>query len=92
MLRFLAIGHYTREEHHGLEAGISGDFVSDVDRARVLLHREVGCAADHDHRVSDEIRFVQLTPRFSLLDRPPASSRPLEPWRAMATTAPHGLV
>jgi predicted enzyme related to lactoylglutathione lyase len=36
--------------------------VSDVDRAKAFYTEEVGFNADHDHRVSDEIRFVQLTP------------------------------
>jgi predicted enzyme related to lactoylglutathione lyase len=35
--------------------------VSDVDRAKAFYER-VGFNADHDHRVSDDIRFVQLTP------------------------------
>jgi predicted enzyme related to lactoylglutathione lyase len=35
--------------------------VSDVDRAKAFYER-VGFNADHDHRVSEEIRFVQLTP------------------------------
>jgi predicted enzyme related to lactoylglutathione lyase len=36
--------------------------VSDVDRAKEFYTEQVGFNADHDHRVSDEIRFVQLTP------------------------------
>jgi catechol 2,3-dioxygenase-like lactoylglutathione lyase family enzyme len=36
--------------------------VSDVDRAKSFYTEKVGFIADHDHRVSDEIRFVQLTP------------------------------
>ncbi|TDD37988.1 glyoxalase [Actinomadura sp. KC06] len=36
--------------------------VSDVDRAKAFYTEQVGFNADHDHRVSDEIRFVQLTP------------------------------
>jgi predicted enzyme related to lactoylglutathione lyase len=36
--------------------------VSDVDRAKSFYTEQVGFNADHDHRVSDEIRFVQLTP------------------------------
>ncbi|MGH2617123.1 MAG: VOC family protein [Thermomicrobiales bacterium] len=36
--------------------------VSDVDRAKDFYVEKVGFNADHDHRVSDEIRFVQLTP------------------------------
>jgi catechol 2,3-dioxygenase-like lactoylglutathione lyase family enzyme len=36
--------------------------VSDVDRAKAFYVDKVGFNADHDHVVSDEIRFVQLTP------------------------------
>ena len=36
--------------------------VSDVDRAKAFYTQKVGFIADHDHTVSDEIRFVQLTP------------------------------
>jgi predicted enzyme related to lactoylglutathione lyase len=36
--------------------------VSDVDRSKAFYSEQVGFNADHDHRVSDEIRFVQLTP------------------------------
>ena len=36
--------------------------VTDVDRALALYTEKAGFNADHDHRVSDEIRFVQLTP------------------------------
>ena len=35
--------------------------VTDVDRAKAF-YEKVGFNADHDHRVSDEMRFVQLTP------------------------------
>jgi predicted enzyme related to lactoylglutathione lyase len=35
--------------------------VSDVDRAKEF-YVQIGFHADHDHTVSDEIRFVQLTP------------------------------
>ena len=36
--------------------------VSDVDRAKAFYTEKAGFVADHDHTVSDEIRFVQLTP------------------------------
>jgi predicted enzyme related to lactoylglutathione lyase len=36
--------------------------VTDVDRAKTFYTEKAGFNADHDHRVSDEIRFVQLTP------------------------------
>src|SRR5919108_5572278 len=61
--------------------------VSDVDRAKAFYVDRVGFNADHDHTVSDELRFVQLTPRGSacsiaigtgLLDTPPGSVRGLQ--------------
>jgi predicted enzyme related to lactoylglutathione lyase len=36
--------------------------VSDVDRAKRFYTEQVGFNADHDHKISDELRFVQLTP------------------------------
>jgi predicted enzyme related to lactoylglutathione lyase len=36
--------------------------VSDVDRAKAFYTENAGFNADHDHRVSDALRFVQLTP------------------------------
>ena len=36
--------------------------VTDVDRAKAFYVDQAGFNADHDHRVSDELRFVQLTP------------------------------
>jgi predicted enzyme related to lactoylglutathione lyase len=36
--------------------------VSDVDHAKAFYVEQVGFNFDHDHTVSDEIRFVQLTP------------------------------
>jgi predicted enzyme related to lactoylglutathione lyase len=36
--------------------------VSNVDRAKAFYVDQVGFNADHDHQVSDELRFVQLTP------------------------------
>jgi catechol 2,3-dioxygenase-like lactoylglutathione lyase family enzyme len=36
--------------------------VSDVDRAKAFYTDKVGFHADHDHTVSDDMRFVQLTP------------------------------
>ena len=36
--------------------------VSDIDRAKAFYVDQVGFNDDHDHQVSDEIRFVQLTP------------------------------
>jgi catechol 2,3-dioxygenase-like lactoylglutathione lyase family enzyme len=36
--------------------------VSDVDRAKAFYVDKCGFNADHDHTVSDEVRFVQITP------------------------------
>src|SRR5439155_10256770 len=36
--------------------------VSDVDRAKEFYTDKVGFHADHDHQVTDDLRFVQLTP------------------------------
>ena len=36
--------------------------VRDVDRAKAFYTEKIGFNADHDHRVSAEMRFVQLTP------------------------------
>ncbi len=39
--------------------------VSDVDRAKAFYAEQVGFVVDHDQRVSDGLRFVQLTPTGS---------------------------
>jgi predicted enzyme related to lactoylglutathione lyase len=36
--------------------------VTDVDRAKAFYTEQVGFNADHDHKLSDDLRFVQLTP------------------------------
>ena len=61
--------------------------VSDVDRAKACYTEKAGFNADRDHRVSDEIRFVQLTPPGSacsiaigtgIVDTPPGSIQGLQ--------------
>jgi catechol 2,3-dioxygenase-like lactoylglutathione lyase family enzyme len=61
--------------------------VSDVDRAKAFYVDKAGFNADHDHTVSDEIRFVQLTPPGSacsiafgkgVSDSPPGSVQGLQ--------------
>ena len=39
--------------------------VSDVDRAKHFYADQLGWPVDYDHTVSDEIRFVQITPQGS---------------------------
>ena len=36
--------------------------VSDLDRAKAFYVEKAGFVAEHDHRVSEELRFIQLTP------------------------------
>jgi catechol 2,3-dioxygenase-like lactoylglutathione lyase family enzyme len=36
--------------------------VTDVDRAKAFYVEQAGFNPDHDHVVSDDVRFVQLTP------------------------------
>jgi catechol 2,3-dioxygenase-like lactoylglutathione lyase family enzyme len=36
--------------------------VTDVDRAKAFYVDQLGFHADHDHRVNETLRFVQLTP------------------------------
>jgi predicted enzyme related to lactoylglutathione lyase len=39
--------------------------VSDVERAKAFYVDQAGFNLDHDHKVSDELRFIQLTPKGS---------------------------
>jgi catechol 2,3-dioxygenase-like lactoylglutathione lyase family enzyme len=61
--------------------------VSDVDRARDFYVDQAGFVLDHDHTVSDDLRFVQLTPPGSacsiavglgIVDTPPGSVQGLQ--------------
>jgi catechol 2,3-dioxygenase-like lactoylglutathione lyase family enzyme len=61
--------------------------VSDVDRAKSFYTEKLGFNADHDRTVSDEIRFIQLTPPGSacsialgkgIVDAPPGSAAGLQ--------------
>jgi catechol 2,3-dioxygenase-like lactoylglutathione lyase family enzyme len=61
--------------------------VSDVDRAKAFYTEKAGFHADHDHRVNDQLRFVQLTPPGSacsiaigtgLVDMQPGSVKGLQ--------------
>jgi catechol 2,3-dioxygenase-like lactoylglutathione lyase family enzyme len=61
--------------------------VSDVDRAKEFYVERLGFNPDHDHRVSEDIRFVQLTPPGSacsiaigegVVDAPPGSVKGMQ--------------
>ncbi|MDQ6848558.1 MAG: glyoxalase superfamily protein [Actinomycetota bacterium] len=61
--------------------------VTDVDRAKAFYVDQVGFHPDHDHRVTETLRFVQLTPPGSacsismgegLSDAAPGSVRGLQ--------------
>jgi catechol 2,3-dioxygenase-like lactoylglutathione lyase family enzyme len=57
--------------------------VTDVDRAKEFYVEKIGFNADHDYTVSDEIRFVQLTP--------PGSACSIAIGRGLTQMAPGGL-
>lgn len=61
--------------------------VSDVERAKRFYVDQVGFVLDHDHPLSEELRFIQLTPPGSacsiafgvgVTDMPPGSVRGLQ--------------
>ncbi len=61
--------------------------VTDVDRAKTFYVDRIGFHADHDHQVTDALRFVQLTPPGSacsiamgtgITEMPPGSQRGLQ--------------
>ena len=61
--------------------------VTDVDRAKDFYVDKVGFTEDHDHKVSDDLRFVQLTPPGSacsivigvgITEMPPGSQKGLQ--------------
>jgi catechol 2,3-dioxygenase-like lactoylglutathione lyase family enzyme len=62
--------------------------VSDLDRAKAFYAQQLGFNVDHDTRISDEARFVQLTPPGSgcsivvgkgmVPDMPPGSLKGLQ--------------
>ena len=61
--------------------------VSDVDRAKTFYREKAGFDLDHDHQVTDELRFVQLTPPGSacsiaigtgLVNMPPGSAQGMQ--------------
>ena len=75
--------------------------VSDVDRAKAFYVDQVGFNPDHDHRVTDEIRFVQLTPPGSacsiaigtgLTDAEPGSTRSTDLVGSVRATLPDGFL
>jgi predicted enzyme related to lactoylglutathione lyase len=74
--------------------------VTDVDRAKAF-YEQVGFTADHDHRVADGLRFVQLTPPGSacsiaigegITDAEPGSVRGMQAVVADAAKAREDLV
>jgi catechol 2,3-dioxygenase-like lactoylglutathione lyase family enzyme len=61
--------------------------VSDVDRSKAFYTEQMGFNDDHDTRISDDVRVVQLTPPGSacsivigtgLTDKPPGSAAGLQ--------------
>jgi catechol 2,3-dioxygenase-like lactoylglutathione lyase family enzyme len=57
--------------------------VSDVDRAKSFYTDQAGFNADHDHAVSEDVRFVQLTP--------PGSACSISIGKGLVTSEPGSL-
>lgn len=57
--------------------------VTDVDRAKAFYVDKVGFHLDHDHRVNESLRFVQLTP--------PGSGCSISIGEGLTTMAPGSL-
>jgi catechol 2,3-dioxygenase-like lactoylglutathione lyase family enzyme len=75
--------------------------VTDVDRAKAFYVDQVGFHADHDHQVSETLRFVQLTPPGSacsvvmgtgITDMPPGSQKGVQVVVADAARAQQELI
>jgi catechol 2,3-dioxygenase-like lactoylglutathione lyase family enzyme len=75
--------------------------VTDVDRAKAFYTEQVGFHADHDHQVTDDLRFVQLTPPGSacsivlgvgITEMPPGSQLGLQMVVADAAAARKELI
>ena len=75
--------------------------VTDVDRAKAFYTEQVGFNADHDHKVSEDLRFVQLTPPGSacsivmgtgITEMPPGSQRGVQMVVADAAAAREQLL
>ena len=58
--------------------------VTDVDRAKAFYVDQAGFNLDHDHTVSEDIRFVQLTPPGSACSI--AIGKGLRSWRRVLWT------
>jgi catechol 2,3-dioxygenase-like lactoylglutathione lyase family enzyme len=75
--------------------------VTDVDRAKAFYTNQVGFIADHDHQVTEDLRFVQLTPPGSacsivlgtgITTMPPGSQQGLQMVVADAAAARQQLI
>ena len=75
--------------------------VTDVDRAKSFYVDQVGFHADHDHQVSESLRFVQLTPPGSacsivlgtgITEMPPGSQKGVQIVVADAAAAREQLI
>jgi catechol 2,3-dioxygenase-like lactoylglutathione lyase family enzyme len=66
LLKYLEIKKAYRKENEMAKVDMRLELiavpVSDVDRAKEFYVEKAGFNPDHDHTVSDDLRFVQLTP------------------------------
>jgi len=64
-LRTRLAGERTKEQIMNWTLEVVTVPVADVERAKRFYSEQVGFAVDHDTRVSEDVHFVQLTPRGS---------------------------
>jgi predicted enzyme related to lactoylglutathione lyase len=76
-----------RQAHMDFKLELIAIPVTDVDRAKAFYADQVGFIAEHDHTMSEELRFVQLTPPGSacsialgtgIVDSEPGSARGMQ--------------
>jgi predicted enzyme related to lactoylglutathione lyase len=53
---------HERNQHMDFRIELLAVPVSDIDRAKAFYVDTIGFTADHDHTVSETLRFVQITP------------------------------
>ena len=62
LVRRPSVADEARKTHDELDARSRGGPVSDVDRAKAFYAEQLGFNVDHDTKISEGNRIVQLTP------------------------------
>ena len=61
-------------------------YVNDFNTRAIRCYEKAGFIADHDHRISDELRFVQLTPPGSACSIAIGTGKPIVPLNRSLST------